>query len=456
MKLIVITRPDFFDGEAEAITALLDAGLEILHLRKPDAQAPEVEHLLQALPPRYLCRIVLHEHFELAVRYGLRGIHLNRRHPQPPTGYQGKISRSCHSLAEVVQGKDTCDYVFLSPVFDSISKAGYRAAFSRDELLDAATQGIIDDKVIALGGVDAGHVRTVRDMGFGGAAVLGDVWQHKGEAFVQNFLRLRREAMDPPVVLTIAGSDCSGGAGIQADIKTISAIGGYAASVITALTAQNTRGVQTVQPCSTEIICRQITSVLTDLPVRAIKIGMIPDRDALQGILEGLSVVTSVPIVYDPVMISTSGHPLMEQGLVDEVCRKLFPRCMLITPNLNEAALLSQPVRSSEEMETAARRLSDKYGIDVLLKGGHLGGEDMMDLLVSRGRSYPFHTPKVHSSNLHGTGCTLSSAIATELAFGESMPASVGCAKAFIQRAILAGRQMRFGQGNGPLWHFFQ
>ena len=107
-------------------------------------------------------------------------------------------------------------------------------------------------------------------------------------------------------------------------------------------------------------------------------------------------------------------------------------------------------------MDTAARRLSDKYGIDVLLKGGHLGGEDMMDLLVSRGRSYPFHTPKVHSSNLHGTGCTLSSAIATELAFGESMPASVGCAKAFIQRAILAGRQMRFGQGNGPLWHFFQ
>lgn len=456
MKLIVITRPGFFDGEAEAINALLDAGLERLHIRKPGSTEAEVEALLQAIPEHHRCRIALHEHFDLAVRYRLGGIHLNRRCPFPPTRYEGRVSRSCHSLNELDQWRSVSDYLFLSPIFDSISKAGYRSAFTMDTLQTAALRGTIDGKVVALGGVDADNIRQLRDMGFGGAAVLGDVWQQDERMLVPHFLRLLHEAADPPTVLTIAGSDCSGGAGIQADIKAISALGGYAASVATALTVQNTRGVQAVYPCDAAAVGQQLSAVLSDLPVRAVKIGMVPDSAVLGSILDALSQVPSVPVVYDPVMVSTSGRALMADDVVDEVRRRLFPRCTLITPNLNEAARLGHPAQSPEEMDTAARAMAGEYGTSVLLKGGHLQGNTMVDVLCHEGADYRFYAPRIATSNLHGTGCTLSSAIATGLARGEALYEAVGNAKDYVSRAILAGREMTFGHGNGPLWHFFR
>lgn len=456
MKLIVITQPGFFDGEAEAINALLDAGLEHLHIRKPGSTEAQVEALLQAIPERYRCRITLHEHFDLAVRYRLGGIHLNRRCPFPPTRYEGGISRSCHSIGELDQWRGVCRYLFLSPVFDSISKAGYRSAFPLETLRTAAQRGTIDGKVIALGGVSADNLQMLRDMGFGGAAVLGDVWAHLGEALVPHFLRLKREAMDPPVVLTIAGSDCSGGAGIQADIKAISALGGYAASVPTALTVQNTRGVQSVYPCDAATVGEQLHAILSDLPVRAVKVGMVPDRAILHAILDALSQIPAVPVVYDPVMVSTSGRALMADGLVVEVRRRLFPLCTLITPNLNEAARLGHPAYVPENMAGAAHAMAQEYGTSVLLKGGHLQGDTMMDVLHHRGADYYYYAPRIASRNLHGTGCTLSSAIATGLARGETLYEAVAEAKDYVSRAILAGREMGFGQGNGPLWHFFR
>lgn len=192
MKLIVITTPQFFEGEAAAITSLLRAGLEILHLRKPGASAADIEHLLRQLPPAFLNRIVTHQHFSLAPAFGLKGVHLNMRNPQAPAGYTGHVSCSCHSLAEVVQRKPQCHYVFLSPIYNSISKEGYSSAFLREELQQARQAGIIDSKVIALGGITRHHLPEIASLGFGGAALLGDIWQHKAGSLIPHFLSLRQ------------------------------------------------------------------------------------------------------------------------------------------------------------------------------------------------------------------------------------------------------------------------
>lgn len=197
MKLITITMPDFFEGEAGAIASLFDAGLEILHLRKPGASCGEMENLLRRLPPEYLARIVVHGHFQLASAWKLKGIHLNGRNPVAPAGFTGHVSRSCHSLEEVAEYKRACDYVFLSPIYDSISKEGYASAFTPDCLQEARQAGIIDAKVIALGGITADRLSQIASLGFGGVALLGDVWQRKGTDFTGHFKALLRSVSAP-------------------------------------------------------------------------------------------------------------------------------------------------------------------------------------------------------------------------------------------------------------------
>ena len=176
MKLIVITTPQFFEGEAEAVTSLFQNGLEMLHLRKPGASAEEMGNFLQQLPMEYMPRIVTHEQFQLASVFGLKGIHLNGRNPQIPSGYKGHVSRSCHSLEEVLKHKSDCNYVFLSPIYDSISKEGYGNGFEPETLRQASDTGTINDKVIALGGIDQTTLPLLRPFRFGGAAVLGALW----------------------------------------------------------------------------------------------------------------------------------------------------------------------------------------------------------------------------------------------------------------------------------------
>ena len=177
--IIVITRPEFFVGEAARIAELLTSGTaDLVHLHKPSSTSDEMELLLRQLPPVLYDRLVLHDHFDLAVRYGLRGVHLNRRNPQPPTGWEGAVSISCHSLDELaVCRRQNYAYMSLSPVFDSISKQGYRAAFTKDQLDEARRQGLIDQRVMALGGMTFNRVKEVLQMGFGGAMILGDAWK---------------------------------------------------------------------------------------------------------------------------------------------------------------------------------------------------------------------------------------------------------------------------------------
>ena len=467
MQLMVITRPDFFKGEAMAIYQLMRAGLTCLHIRKPDSTEEQVKKLLKSIPGQYHDRIVLHEHYGLATKMNLKGIHvtghteeyvLNRRFDSHP---KFEVSASVHSLEELEKRYAHYCYVFLSPIFDSTSKEGYKSAFTPDQLFQSHNQLVLDGSVIALGGVTADRVASLRSQGFGGVAVLGDVWNYFGkEEFIPHFLDLLKAVNTPPAVLTIAGSDCSGGAGIQADIKTISSLGAYAASVVTAVTAQNTLGVQESWPMEAEAVRQQLKSVLDDLPIGAIKIGMVPNAAVAQAIAEVLESRPDLPVVCDPVMVSTSGRTLMDSKALQVMKKKIFPRCMLITPNLPEASLLSgKSITDLAGMQKVAMALAKKYKTRVLLKGGHLDTKDkepIHDVYAKAAWNEKIPAAKVQSSNLHGTGCTLSSAIATYLAQGKPVYLAVRYAKSYVTETIKAGRNLRLGHGNGPLWHFFK
>lgn len=257
-----------------------------------------------------------------------------------------------------------------------------------------------------------------------------------------------------PVVLTIAGSDCSGGAGIQADIKTISAAGCYAASAITAITAQNTTGVSAIYPLSEEAVDSQIRSVMDDLEPEAVKIGMVNDPRIVKVICSNLLKYKPKHVVYDPVMVSTSGHKLMVDSTINEICRDLIPLASIITPNLMEAEVLfGCRIKDMEDMKNAAMELFGRFGTAVLIKGGHLEGDDMTDVLYCDSGFSFFTDRKVESRNTHGTGCTLSSAIASRLALGDSMHDAVAYAKVYVHAAIVEAVDLGIGKGYGPLWH---
>ena len=189
MKWITITSPEFLSGEATFIGKLFLQGLDLLHLRKPEASLEAYKQLLLQIPEQWHSRIVLHEHFELAEEYKLHGIHLNRRCSQAPNAYHESISCSCHTIEEVITQKDSKDYVFLSPIFDSISKVGYHAAFSPTSLKQAAIENVIDEKVIALGGITANNISLVKEWHFGGVAFLGDIWKRMSDPQVVEYLK---------------------------------------------------------------------------------------------------------------------------------------------------------------------------------------------------------------------------------------------------------------------------
>lgn len=440
MKLIAITLPKMFRKEPEVIVQLLDSGYDAIHIRKPHSSKEDVAALLSALPESYLNKIVLHDHFELTQLFPISGVHLNRRQQQPPAGFKGSISRSCHTLNEVAEHKNQYKYMFLSPIYDSLSKPGYRSAFTRHQLEQARDAGIIDHTVYALGGVARTRLNELQELGFGGAAMMGAAWEG---------------LLTPPVVLTIAGSDSSGGAGIQADIKTISALGAYAASAITALTAQNTQQVAAIMPVDSNMVYKQIEAVASDMQVDAVKIGMVYDSATASAIGSLLHRTSKDAVVCDPVMISTSGSKLMTDNTIQKIESELFPRSTLITPNLYEASMLAQcETVTIDDMRHVARLLSQKYGCSVLVKGGHLNNDTISDILYCEEHFYQFDHPRVETRNLHGTGCTLSSAIATWLAFGYHLLDAVDHAERFVHQAISSSANMKIGHGQGPLWHF--
>ncbi len=261
----------------------------------------------------------------------------------------------------------------------------------------------------------------------------------------------------PYTVLSIAGSDSSGGAGIQADLKTIAALGGYGMSAITALTAQNTQGVQGVHAPDPEFLRLQITTTLADIPADAVKIGMLHSAEIVAVVADCLKQFQPRHVVLDPVMVATSGDKLITPNTQEEIVRQLFPLATLVTPNLDELSwLIGTMVCHTEDLESAGRQALSMGAHAVLVKGGHLKDDTLTDLLVRHAApTVSIRTPRIPTTNLHGTGCTMSAAIACFLAMGDDLEQACRKAHSYVQAAIRAASGRRLGKGHGPLDHGF-
>jgi hydroxymethylpyrimidine/phosphomethylpyrimidine kinase len=260
-----------------------------------------------------------------------------------------------------------------------------------------------------------------------------------------------------PRLLTIAGSDSGGGAGIQADLKTFSALGCFGMTAITALTAQNTTGVRAIHGVPPDMLTDQIDAVLEDIGVDAVKIGMLHSPDIVQAVASAIDRHGLQHVVLDPVMVATSGAVLIDSPAIAMLVRELFGRAVLITPNLDEASLLvGRALTNEADMQAAAHELLAKGARAVLIKGGHLAGEVVSDLLQAAGTApHWMRAPRIATANTHGTGCTLSSAIAAHLALGLSLIDAVEAARTYVRGALAAGASVKTGQGGGPLNHGF-
>ena len=258
-------------------------------------------------------------------------------------------------------------------------------------------------------------------------------------------------------LLTIAGSDSGGGAGIQADLKTFSALGCFGMSAITALTAQNTTGVRAIHGVPPDMLAGQIDAVVEDIGVDAVKIGMLHSPEVVQAVSDAIDRHALPHVVLDPVMVATSGAVLIDSPAIASLVRELFGRAVLVTPNLDEASLLvGRTLSSEDDMQAAALELLGKGARAVLLKGGHLAGDMVSDLLqVAGAAQHWMRAPRIATPNTHGTGCTLSSAIAAYLALGYTLVDAVEAARVYVRGALAAGASVKTGQGSGPLNHGF-
>jgi len=271
---------------------------------------------------------------------------------------------------------------------------------------------------------------------------------------------IEKQAMTA-IAVTIAGSDSGGGAGIQADLKTFAALGVYGASVITALTAQNTQGVAAIHDVPADFIAAQIDAVFSDLDIAAVKIGMLSQAAAIEAVAQGLARHHAKNIVLDPVMVASSGDSLLARGAVDALRTLLIPRALIVTPNPPEAAALTgaSPARNEAEMEIQAREILSLGARHVLIKGGHGEGDDSVDLLIGEGEVVRLSAKRIATKNTHGTGCTLSAAIAAGLAKGRDVVTACQEAKTYVTAAIAHADELNIGRnpelGHGPLHHFY-
>ena len=263
--------------------------------------------------------------------------------------------------------------------------------------------------------------------------------------------------MKKKTALTIAGSDSSGGAGIQADLKTMHGCGVYGMSAITAITAQNTTGVKSIMKVTKEVLADQLDMVFTDIFPDAVKIGMTFQSDLIEAIADRISFYKAGNIVLDPVMVATSGARLMEEDGISALCKKLIPLADLITPNIPETEVLlgADEIKNRDDMESAAVKIVEIYGCNCLVKGGHMLNDRLSSdvLATTDGKLRWYESERVDNPNTHGTGCTLSSAIASYMALGYDIPGSVEKAKLYLDRSIR--EQLDLGRGHGPLWHVY-
>ncbi len=411
--------------------------------------------------------LIVNDDVAAAVAIGADGLHIGQEDISPaaartligPDMILG-LSIETEALVATIDPA-IVDYAGVGPVFATPTKADHKQPTGLDGL--ARIIRAMPVPAVAIGGLKGEHVASVLATGASGlsviSAICGTPDPKAATEYIAEEIRKERNQKGLPMirnVLSIAGSDPSGGAGIQADLKTFSACGVYGMAALTALTAQNTQGVTGVHFVPPDFVARQIEAVFADIRVDAVKIGMIGNDAIAEAVAGALLPHRGIPIVVDPVMIAKGGAVLLDPQAVDMLTQRLLPLATLLTPNLPEAAaLLHEKVATNRnEMASQAERLRTLGPAMVLVKGGHLDGDESPDVLASASGLHWFEAKRVPTKNTHGTGCTLSSALAAELAKGNAPQKAVAIAKAYLAEAVKAAGELTIGSGHGPVQHF--
>lgn len=414
---------------------------------------------------KQLCRsfgvtFIVNDDVQLALALEADGVHLGQDDgsisaARELLGPGRVIGKSTHNLEEALQAEqDGADYIGFGAMYPTGSKNVSHIAGTAGL---AAVRDRIRLPIVAIGGITTSNACRVIDAGADAVAVIASVLSSPRPDISAAELKLlfnRTRPFPRGSVLTVAGSDSGGGAGIQADIKTITLLGSYAASVLTALTAQNTQGVSAIHGLPPSFVIEQMDTVLADIPVDIIKTGMLHTPAIIAALAENLAErSTMIPLVIDPVMIAKGGAALMDRDAVHVFSQQLLPQAYLLTPNIPEAErLLGTRINTRPEMEQAARDLHALGAANVLLKGGHLTGAHSSDVLFDGSECHDFTAERIFTSNTHGTGCSYASAIAAYLAQGEPLKNAVEKAKQFITTAIRLARPL--GKGHSPVNHY--
>ena len=462
-------------------------GVTMVQLREKECSTAEfialARELKIALQPLGI-PLIINDRVDVALAVDADGVHIGQSDMPYETarallGKEKIIGLSVETMEEVIAANALdVDYIGISPVYATPTKTDTLTPFGLEGIEEVMR--LSRHRCVAIGGMNRDTIGEVIARGVEGVAVVSAivaaespreaseelaaiVRNHRSETSEFSEYSEHSEDSENPYfsikkVLTIAGSDSGGGAGIQADIKSISANGCFAASAITAITAQNTLGVNAVEGLSIDIIEGQIEAVLSDIGADSIKIGMLHSSEVVQCVARMLRKYDIKDVVLDPVMVSTSGHKLIEDSAIEVLKTELMPMARVITPNIPEAEiLLSESISKQGDLPDAARRLAEKYGVSVLLKAGHLVNDELIDIFYNHETEevVELSASRVDTRNTHGTGCTLSSALAAQLAKGLSLTEAACAAKHYINQAIIHGAHQEIGHGHGPVHHFY-
>ena len=446
----------------EQVEDALKGGATCVQLREKELDEEsflQEAYEMKALCEKYGVPFFINDNVEIAIKCKADGIHVGQ------DDMEASNVRALVGEEMMIGVSVNCVEQALAAVQAGADCLGVGAMFSTATKLDADSVSFetlkeicnaVDIPVVAIGGISKENMMQLKGTDVDGVALVSAIFGAENIEEECKELRLLSEAMVRPekrAVLSIAGSDCSGGAGIQAALKTQTMKGVFAMSAITALTAQNTIGVQGIYEVSPDFLGMQIDSIFTDIRPDAVKIGMVSSVELIEIIAEKLKEYKAENIVIDPVMVATSGSALMKNNAVSALAEKLLPLAAVVTPNIPEAEILSEmKIENEKDMEEAAKKIGDTYGCAVLVKGGH-SINDANDLLYHDGTYKWFYGKRIHNPNTHGTGCTLSSAIASNLAKGYSLEDAVKKAKAYISGALSA--MLDLGAGSGPMDHAF-
>ncbi len=462
LSLYAITDSECLKGKDMKLQVELaiQGGATMIQLREKNVSTEELAKIAAELVPichKHGVKLIVNDDWKAAMLSGADGVHVGLEDDsvaeiRANTDYGFIIGATAKTIEQAQKAQaDGANYIGVGAVFPSPTKKN-AIRITADDLREIC--GSVNIPAVAIGGITKENLWELRGCKNRGIAVVSAVFGADNPyTAAKELSEIWHKVYSTRTALTIAGSDCSGGAGIQADIKTMQALGVYAMSAITALTAQNTTGVSGIHEVPAEFVAQQIDMVFSDIRPDAVKIGMISSPETAEVIADRLKYWKAENIVVDPVAVATSGADLSSTSAYEAVKNLLFPIATLVTPNIPEAELITgTKISCVEDMEQTAKFIYEKYCCNVLCKGGHL--KDSADDLLYNGEYKWFKSRKIDSPNTHGTGCTLSSAIASNFALGYPMYASVGRAKQFINDCLESG--LNLGSGNGPMEHDFR